>query len=454
MRNWVKIIILFIVTIACKEQVSIESSKMEILLVNKVDNDVLFDPVFTDMNFNSYYNEFPDYYNHLSRYKNKPSIEISFISQFNFQKTNFFNKMYYDGFITNEEFDVIKKTWTIDTTEVLDFSDKLIAFTGVSKNKQIVIADSNNDKDFGNDLIQIFDVDFKKNALQNKIVLNKLPTIKYNYVLRHSFGDLDSYSRDVILFPSTDNVYASIAEDELNKKLHLIARVVDYWKGYIDYKGSAYEVVAQGFSREYLQILIKPDSLVFDNTDVFKNKNFEYKLNDTIKLSGDFFVIEDITKNVESILLNKISLKNYHGFRKGEVIKDLDLVNLDDSVIKLSSVNNKKFILLDFWGTWCPPCLKHMPVLKELQAKYNNELVIIGVASDDVDKINRYTKKENISWRQTYMKDRYGPNSIKSKLRIEGFPTYILLDNELNIIYRNTGISGFEEIEKIIETML
>src|SRR5690606_18177713 len=129
------------------------------------------------------------------------------------------------------QFETIRNQRHIDTINfpVFKFSDQITAFTGILDNKQIVTIDTDNDKDFSNELIQTFDLDFRKKSFSNPNVTKDLSTINYNYTILNEEGEFDHYNRAIVVFPSTDNIYSSIAEDTLNKELHLIGRIKDYW---------------------------------------------------------------------------------------------------------------------------------------------------------------------------------------------------------------------------------
>ena len=47
--------------------------------------------------------------------------------------------------------------------------------------------------------------------------------------------------------------------------------------------------------------------------------------------------------------------------------------------VKLSELKGKKVVVLEFWATWCGPCIKGIPHLTELQEQYKDDVVVIGV---------------------------------------------------------------------------
>lgn len=82
-----------------------------------------------------------------------------------------------------------------------------------------------------------------------------------------------------------------------------------------------------------------------------------------------------------------------------------------------------KFILIDFWATWCGPCRKIIPELNEWQKKYNDKLVIIGISDETSEKIKN-AKEINIEYgNATDTQAR-----LKKQLEVKGIPHCILID--------------------------
>lgn len=82
-----------------------------------------------------------------------------------------------------------------------------------------------------------------------------------------------------------------------------------------------------------------------------------------------------------------------------------------------------KFILIDFWATWCGPCRKVIPELNEWQKKYSDKLVIIGLSDETAEKVKN-AKDINIEYGNAI--DTQG--RMKKQLEVKGIPHCILLD--------------------------
>ena len=98
-----------------------------------------------------------------------------------------------------------------------------------------------------------------------------------------------------------------------------------------------------------------------------------------------------------------------------------------------------KVVLLDFWGTWCPPCRESVPALRNVQKKFaGKEFQIVSVSSDDDEEVWRtFIASQQMSW--TEYIDLSG--EIQSTFKIDSFPTYIVLDRDGVIRYRQSGYS-------------
>nr|WP_121272116.1 TlpA disulfide reductase family protein [Pedobacter schmidteae] len=109
-----------------------------------------------------------------------------------------------------------------------------------------------------------------------------------------------------------------------------------------------------------------------------------------------------------------------------------------------------KYVLLDFWGSWCGPCRAANPHLKELYAKYASKgFEILGIASEKVsgqaqaEKVwKEAIEKDGLTWTNVLNNEMSMKVDLVQLYNIEGYPTQILLDKEGKVIGRWLGAAG------------
>ena len=98
----------------------------------------------------------------------------------------------------------------------------------------------------------------------------------------------------------------------------------------------------------------------------------------------------------------KVILNRFLSFSPTELKSDDQQVLLDYNW-QLSSQDrgahnfneyNDKVVVLNFWATWCPPCVAEMPSMQQLYTDYNNKVVFMFVTSDDHEKVTSFLKKK------------------------------------------------------------
>jgi thiol-disulfide isomerase/thioredoxin len=104
-----------------------------------------------------------------------------------------------------------------------------------------------------------------------------------------------------------------------------------------------------------------------------------------------------------------------------------------------------KVVLLDFWSTTCPPCLRHMPELAEFNKQFKDTgLTVVGLtpeAGADEPQVRRYVESVNgLDWPIGY-----GAGYIFRALGVYGTPTYILFDRTGRSVWAGHSLNGLEE---------
>lgn len=111
-----------------------------------------------------------------------------------------------------------------------------------------------------------------------------------------------------------------------------------------------------------------------------------------------------------------------------------------------------KFVVLDFWATWCPPCRASVGELKELTRKYpRDRVVLISVSADkEEEKWRDFVAKKEMDWYQ--YRDPAG--TIQRTYGIHAFPTYIVIDTEGIIRQRIVGENPQQSIVARLKSTL
>ncbi|HKI05107.1 MAG TPA: TlpA disulfide reductase family protein [Thermoanaerobaculia bacterium] len=125
------------------------------------------------------------------------------------------------------------------------------------------------------------------------------------------------------------------------------------------------------------------------------------------------------------------------GLQVGDLAPAFSLQTLDGKTLTRDGLKGK-VVLLDFWATWCGPCRQALPELKDLQKKNARQpLVIVSISVDEDRKlIESFVSSNGMSWPQAW--DREGEVTA-GIFRVGDFPSYLVLDAEGRIAYRQRG---------------
>jgi len=125
-----------------------------------------------------------------------------------------------------------------------------------------------------------------------------------------------------------------------------------------------------------------------------------------------------------------------------------DIVSGED--IKLADFKGK-YLLIDFWGTWCGACLAGMPEMKKFADAHKDKLVLLGLAKDsDTKAVITCMEKNHVTWKNMLIG--HGDRDFVAKFNVQGFPTKVLVNPEGKIVLRFTGedTTFYKNMEKIL----
>jgi thiol-disulfide isomerase/thioredoxin len=111
-----------------------------------------------------------------------------------------------------------------------------------------------------------------------------------------------------------------------------------------------------------------------------------------------------------------------------------------------------KLVVLNFWATWCAPCIKEMPALDRLQAALGPEGVEVVAASEDrgpaAEKVGAFYAERGIRHLKIYVDPK---GNLAQKLGVRGLPTTILIDPEGREVGRLLGVAEWDGPEAATE---
>lgn len=121
----------------------------------------------------------------------------------------------------------------------------------------------------------------------------------------------------------------------------------------------------------------------------------------------------------------------------GSPVVDLEMCGMEGDTCHLAErIPVGRYVLVDFWATWCGPCMAAIPVIKELASRYREDFVVVGVSCDkDVDAWKAAIRRENTPWPH-YRLTAKGIDDFHEKYQTGGVPYFLLLDREGNVLER------------------
>ncbi|RHJ92512.1 TlpA disulfide reductase family protein [Parabacteroides bouchesdurhonensis] len=145
-------------------------------------------------------------------------------------------------------------------------------------------------------------------------------------------------------------------------------------------------------------------------------------------------------------------IKQLEHVQIGQVAPEFSLPDTAGVMVSLSDFRGK-YVLLDFWASWCPPCRRENPnVVKAFQNYKDKGFTIIGISLDkDKNKWMKAISDDKLTW--THLSDlKYWDSEIPALYGIRGIPANVLLDPNGVIIAKNiTGEELHRKLEEVIK---
>ena len=258
-------------------------------------------------------------------------------------------------------------------------------------------------------------------------------------LIAYTLKNLDSANMDLKFYEFQDSIQLMLTFKNKITEFMWLEPFVKYSEGKI----SRYELVLDKEYLPYKFVRRMPHQTSWETyTDLQISKQMDFEFSSIQQIPVDFKIKGRERGRPKSYEL------------EGKKAPDWKLKEIYGDSISLSQIK-QKVILIQFTGIGCGPCHASIPFLKKLADDYkskNFELVCIETWSDNIGGIERYKDKNGMNYRFLVSK-----NQIKDKYKIQGVPSFFVLD-EKRIIRK--VIVGYQmgdtdrELRKIIDDML
>jgi thiol-disulfide isomerase/thioredoxin len=154
--------------------------------------------------------------------------------------------------------------------------------------------------------------------------------------------------------------------------------------------------------------------------------------------------LQELTKASDSKLADAAKAR----LKKAELIRkqvDLQFTATDGTKIDLQNFRGK-VVLVDFWASWCPDCIRELPTVQKVYNKYKDQgLVVIGISLDkDAKALANFVAKKSLPWPQ-YFDGKGWENEFAAKYSVRSIPEMWLLDRQGVLVTTSVPIEKLDE---------
>lgn len=146
-------------------------------------------------------------------------------------------------------------------------------------------------------------------------------------------------------------------------------------------------------------------------------------------------------------------LKYFNQSKAGSVAPGFSLKDINGKTVSLESFKGKKYVLIDFWASWCGPCREELPYIKELYQKYHKlGFEIISITKDEKSDLWKIAiAKEKIeSWKHLSLQE--NKSKIDTEYFVNGIPHKVLIDKNGIIIgkWKGSGENNKRDLQQLL----
>lgn len=125
-----------------------------------------------------------------------------------------------------------------------------------------------------------------------------------------------------------------------------------------------------------------------------------------------------------------------------DLIQKIQLVALNNEVIRLDEYKGK-IIFINFWATWCKPCVEEMASIEKAQSLMNDkEIVFLLASSEGIEEIKEFSRNHNYKFNYVHLEN-------GEALNIQALPTTFIINPKGRIVFSEMGSRNWDETANI-----
>jgi thiol-disulfide isomerase/thioredoxin len=155
----------------------------------------------------------------------------------------------------------------------------------------------------------------------------------------------------------------------------------------------------------------------------------------------------------------KVLVNRYIHFSPSEIAEEeqISITNYDwnltdDNGTEVDFNDYKgRVVIVNFWATWCPPCVAELPSFQKLYDSYKSKVVFLFVANDKTEKVERFMTKYNYQFTNYYEISR-----TPSELQSRSIPATFVISKQGKIAMSKTGATNWntEKVKNVLDRLL
>jgi len=172
----------------------------------------------------------------------------------------------------------------------------------------------------------------------------------------------------------------------------------------------------------------------------------KYYMHPTFQLGEDQWEVANIEEDGDWIRLRPaFDFNKREQITIGSAIPDWEAVTVEGDTLSSDSIKGK-YLLMDFWGSWCGPCIEALPLLKEVYQHFQSEnFEMVGFAYESRASLDKALEKYSLPWPQV-LDDK---GTYKTRFLVQGYPTHYLIGPEGKVLAMGNELRG----KKLIKTL-